>query len=144
MKCPLINLAKKIIISTVKPVLTGHCHERPPVLTDHTFLAEGPTFKYNWTCHQRPPVMTDHIFMANGVVFQERFYCTSHCYIKTPITCTWCTIKRKLYTGSTFLISLSNMFIVEIVFFFKLVQIKDKGNIILRKVSDETFYTQSQ
>ena len=34
----------------VKPVLrdqSDHCHERPPVLTDHTFLAEGPTFQYN-------------------------------------------------------------------------------------------------
>ncbi len=32
---------------TVKHVLVDHCHERPPVLTDHTFLAEGPTFQYN-------------------------------------------------------------------------------------------------
>ncbi len=32
--------------NTVKPVLRDHCHERPPVLTDHTFLAEGP-FQYN-------------------------------------------------------------------------------------------------
>ncbi len=23
-----------------------HCHERPPVLKDHIFLAEGPTFQY--------------------------------------------------------------------------------------------------
>ena len=23
--------------------------------TTHWFLAEGPTFQYNWTCHQRPP-----------------------------------------------------------------------------------------
>ncbi len=30
---------------TVKPVLTDHCHERPPVLKDHTFLA-GPTLQY--------------------------------------------------------------------------------------------------
>ncbi len=49
-----------------------HCHERPPVLIDQTFLAEGPTFQYNWTCHQRPPVLTDHIFVATGVVFQDR------------------------------------------------------------------------
>ncbi len=33
--------------STVKPVLRDHCHERPPVLTDHTFLAEAPTFQHN-------------------------------------------------------------------------------------------------
>ncbi len=26
-------------------------------------------------CHETPPVLTDHIFVANGVVFQERFYC---------------------------------------------------------------------
>ncbi len=32
---------------TVKPVLRDHCHETTPVLTDHTFLAEGPTFQYN-------------------------------------------------------------------------------------------------
>ncbi len=36
-----------------------YCHERPPVLTDRTFLVEGPTFQYNWTCHQRPPVSLD-------------------------------------------------------------------------------------
>ncbi len=61
---------------TVKSVLRDHCHERPTVLTDHKFVAERPTFQYNWTCHQRPPVLTDHIFLANGVVFQDRFYCT--------------------------------------------------------------------
>ncbi len=60
---------------TVKPVLRDHCHERPPVLTDHAFSVEGSTFQYNWTCHQRPPVLTDHIFVASGVVFQDRFYC---------------------------------------------------------------------
>ncbi len=32
---------------TVEPVLRDHCHERPPVLTDHTFLAERPIFQYN-------------------------------------------------------------------------------------------------
>ncbi len=46
------------------------CIKRPQ------FLAEVPTFQHNWTCHQRPPVLTDHIFVANGVVFQDRFYCT--------------------------------------------------------------------
>ncbi len=64
-----------VLSSTVKPVLRDHCHEKPPVLTDHAFLAEGPTFRYNLTCHQRPPVLTDHIFVANGVVFPDRFYC---------------------------------------------------------------------
>ncbi len=33
--------------ATVKPVLRDHCHERPPVLKDHTFLAEGPTFQHS-------------------------------------------------------------------------------------------------
>ncbi len=65
--------------STVKPVLRDHCHERPPFLTDHTFLAERSTFQYNWTCHERQPVLTDHIFVASGVVFQDRFYCILIC-----------------------------------------------------------------
>ena len=30
---------------TVKPVLRDHCHERQPVLKDHQFLAESPTFQ---------------------------------------------------------------------------------------------------
>ena len=34
-------------IYTVKPVLRDHCHERPPVLKDNKFLAEGPKFQYN-------------------------------------------------------------------------------------------------
>ncbi len=46
-------------VHTVKPILRDHCHERPPVLKDHIFLAEGPTFQYNWICHQRPPVLQD-------------------------------------------------------------------------------------
>ncbi len=29
----------------------------------------------NWTCHQRPPVLRDHMFMANRVILQDRFYC---------------------------------------------------------------------
>ncbi len=61
---------------TVKTILRDHCHERPPVLKDHTFLAERPTFQYmyNWTCHQRTPVLKDHNFVANRVIFQDRFY----------------------------------------------------------------------
>ncbi len=51
---------------------------RPPVLKDQ-FLAAGPTVKHNWTCHQRPPVLADDIFVANGMVFQDRFHCTSTC-----------------------------------------------------------------
>ncbi len=47
----------------MKPILRDHCHERPPVLKDHTLLAEGPTYLYNWTSHQRRPVLTDHIFL---------------------------------------------------------------------------------
>ncbi len=35
------------LIYTVKPVLRDHCHERPPVLKDNKFLAEGPKFQYN-------------------------------------------------------------------------------------------------
>ncbi len=50
--------------------LRDHCLERPPVLKDHTFLAEGLTFQCNWTCHQRPHVLTDHIFVANGWSFK--------------------------------------------------------------------------
>ncbi len=37
----------RLSASTVKPVLRDHCQERPTVLTDHTFLAEGPTIQYN-------------------------------------------------------------------------------------------------
>ncbi len=55
------------------------------VLRDHALLAEH-TFQYNWTCHQRPPVLRDHIFVANGVVFQDRFYCT-HTYLRGHWLC---------------------------------------------------------
>ncbi len=41
-----------IIVNTVKSVLRYHCHERPPVLRGHPFLAEGPTFQYKSTCHR--------------------------------------------------------------------------------------------
>ncbi len=62
---------------TVKPVLRGHCNERPPTLTDHTFLAEGPsTFQYNWTCHQRSLVLTDQFlwFLCGGLSRQVLLY----------------------------------------------------------------------
>ncbi len=32
----------KVFLSTMKPMLRDYCHERPPVLKDHTVLAEGP------------------------------------------------------------------------------------------------------
>ncbi len=38
------GLVAVIDLTTVKPVLRNHCHERPPVLKDRTFLAERPTF----------------------------------------------------------------------------------------------------
>ncbi len=41
------QFAKRIQLGTVKPVLRDHCQERPHVLKDHTFLAEGPTFECN-------------------------------------------------------------------------------------------------
>ncbi len=63
----------QVFTGTVKPVLRDHCHERLPVLTDHTFLVEGSNFSI--IEDQRPPVLTDHIFVASGVVFQDRFYC---------------------------------------------------------------------
>ena len=50
-------------------------HERPPLLKEPIFLAEGHIFQCNWTCRQRPPVFRDQICMAHGVVFQERFHC---------------------------------------------------------------------
>ncbi len=48
-----------------------------PVLKIQRFLAEGRTFQIitEPSCHQRPPAMPDHIFVANGMVFQDRFYC---------------------------------------------------------------------
>ena len=49
-------------------------------LTDGAFSAEGPTFQYNETCHQRPPVLIDHSFVANSMVFQDRFYCITCCH----------------------------------------------------------------
>ncbi len=33
------------------------CLERPPVLKDHMFLAEGPIFRCCWTGHQRPSAL---------------------------------------------------------------------------------------
>ncbi len=81
----------------MKPVLRDHCHERPPVLTDPTFLAEGPTFQYN--CHQRPPVLTDHISVVNRVVFQERFYCIEFCWPQSPIHGVYCSTALPVSTA---------------------------------------------
>ncbi len=40
---------------TVKPIMRDHCHERPPVLKDHQFLTESPTFQLY------EPVTKDHL-----------------------------------------------------------------------------------
>ena len=32
-------------LGTVKPVLRDHCHERPPVVKEHQFGTESPTFQ---------------------------------------------------------------------------------------------------
>ncbi len=45
-----------LLICTVKPVLSDHCKERPPIMKDQIFLAKITTFRYKWICHQRPPV----------------------------------------------------------------------------------------
>ncbi len=64
---------------TMKPVFQrDHCHERPPLLTDHVFLAEGLTFQYHWTCHQRPPVLVDGFQHRFYCIIQHRFYCIVH------------------------------------------------------------------
>ncbi len=68
--------SKLYTVCTVKLLLRDRYPERPPVLKDHIFLADGPICPYNWTCHQRLPVLRDHILMTNGMVFQDRFHCT--------------------------------------------------------------------
>ncbi len=57
-------------ISTVKPVSRDHCHESPPVMKDHIFLASEPTFQRNWTCCQRPSVLRDNILWLMGRSFK--------------------------------------------------------------------------
>ncbi len=64
-------------IATVKLVLRGHWHERPPVLKDHTHIPGWRFCLCNWTCQQRPPVWRPHIVMADGTVFIDSFYCIS-------------------------------------------------------------------
>ncbi len=46
-------------VNTVKPVLRHYCHERPPVLNDHTFRAEAPTRHFN--IHMTKPVTIGHL-----------------------------------------------------------------------------------
>ncbi len=61
--------------------LPVHFSITEPVTTDHHLSWQTIHFwhkdlHFNCTCHQRPPVLTDHIFVANGVISQDRFYCT--------------------------------------------------------------------
>ncbi len=44
-ECAKYNMYKPSEWIAVKPVLRDHCHEKPPVLMDHIFLAEGPTLQ---------------------------------------------------------------------------------------------------
>ncbi len=56
-----------------------------------------PTFHYlKWTCHQRPPVLRNLIFMANGVVFQDGFSCTHWgLHVHAPIYIMQYHLKKK-------------------------------------------------
>ncbi len=73
------NLTRYVVarLNTVKPVLKEDYHKRPPVLKDHIFMAEGPTFQYISTCHKWLPVLIDHISVAIGAMFENRFCCTA-------------------------------------------------------------------
>ncbi len=46
-------------------------HERPPVFTDHTFLAEGPIFHYNWTSPEITRLGRPHFCGQWGGVSRE-------------------------------------------------------------------------
>ncbi len=43
----MVSLMCYQLFCKVEPVLTDHCHERPPVLKDQILLTEGPTFQCN-------------------------------------------------------------------------------------------------
>ncbi len=87
---------KQWILWTVKPVLRDHCHERPPVLTDHAFSAEGPTFQYKWTCYQRPPVLTDHIFCGQWGGLSWKVLLYMYFFLSPPPTHTHIHTSRPL------------------------------------------------
>ncbi len=59
-------------------VLRVYCHESPPVLRDHAFLAEGLTFSIiNLAISEHPGVNTclEKLFHVNRAVCQDRLYC---------------------------------------------------------------------
>ncbi len=62
-----------------KSTYSEHCLVRPlsgetTRLESLQISSDKPSFRYNGTCHQRPPVLTDHSCMVIGVVFQHRFH----------------------------------------------------------------------
>ncbi len=70
---------------TVKPVLRRHCHERPSVLIDPTFLAEGPTFKgYR---------MSSPIYLC---VCTNRCRSQTNLWVRDAAVCAWCAYTNKL------------------------------------------------
>ncbi len=67
--------------TTVKPVLTDHHHERPPVLTDHTFVTERKTYRYisiqlnlpqETTCLDRPHFCAQWGGLSRQVLLQYK------------------------------------------------------------------------
>ncbi len=52
--------------NTVEPILRDHCHERPPVLKDDSFLAEVPHFNVN------EPATKDHLSSETIFLWPKR------------------------------------------------------------------------
>ena len=50
----------------MEPVLRDHCHERPPVLKDHEFLAEVPHINVN------EPATKDHLSSETIFLWPKR------------------------------------------------------------------------
>ncbi len=56
MKAIVVTIKFSNLCYTANPVLRDHCPERPPVVKDQVFLAEGPTFQYTIK-----PAVKDHL-----------------------------------------------------------------------------------
>ncbi len=79
--------------NTVQSVLRDHCHERPPVLKDLIFLAEGPTFQCNWTCHKEHLSSESTFVWPMGWSFKSGLHCTTR-----TIRANSAWKKKKLYS----------------------------------------------
>ncbi len=69
----LTSVGHHVIVYMLKHVLRDHCHEKPYVLKEHIYLAEGPTFQCKLNLSSKTTCLERPYFVVNQSVLKGSF-----------------------------------------------------------------------